>query len=97
MKIVYGVQWLESEFGQRMEGWCLYVDKDACIRRTQEGSKNGPYEGGYYGPERPLRMYEIPFDSLDKSLQQDLTDKGTAHTSRNWQPKFKDQGTPVPS
>lgn len=99
MKTVYGVQWIEVEFGQRYEGWSLYLDKEECIKETQRGSREGPYEGGYLGPERPLRMYEIPFDSLDKETQLRLkakSSKGQAHTGNSWQPKFKDSGTSIP-
>ena len=95
MKVVFGVQWIEIEFGQRLEGWSLFTNAEECVERTKEASAKGPYPGGYIGPERPLRMYEIPFDSLDKETQKDLKKKGTAHTANNWQPKFKDSGTSI--
>lgn len=98
MKTVYGVRWIEVEFGQRPEGWKLYLDKDECAKDTQRGSKDGAYPGGggYLGPERPLRMYEIPFDSLPEDVQERLGDSGSTWTENRWEPKFRDHGTSIP-
>lgn len=99
MQVVYGVQWIEVEFGQRCEGWKVYLDKEKCIEDTQRGSQEGPYDGGYFGPARPLRMYEIPFECLDKKDQTNLkarTSKGQVFTDKSWMPKFKDSGTAIP-
>lgn len=89
MKIVYGVPYIEVEFGQRDEGWCLYMTKAKCIRRTKKDSESGPYDGGYYGPERPLYYIEIPFDSLEKKYRDELEKGNVVHTLNNWHPKFK--------
>lgn len=97
IKTVFGVQWIEVEFGQRDEGWSLYVDKDKCIEGTKKASRDGAYEGGggYLGPERPLRMYEIPLDCLPEDVRSNLMKNGHAHTANRWQPKFKDSGTAI--
>ena len=91
MKIVYAVKWIEIEFGQRDEGYVLYLDKDDCIRDTKKSSENGLYvDGGYFGPIRPLYFIRVPMDSLDKRLKQYLC-KGTTwrmRTETNWKPEF---------
>jgi hypothetical protein len=91
MKVVYGVEWIEIEFGQRDEGWALFLDKDECTKKTKEASARGPYPGGggYCGPVRPLVAYEIPFAALDKKLQAELRKSGRTHTDNHWTPKFK--------
>ena len=92
---VYGVEWLEVEFGQRPEGWRLYMDKEDCIEKTKEASRNGPYTGGggYFGPERPLQYFEIPVEGLDDDIKKKLLEKGVAHTNNWWNPKYKSNGT----
>jgi len=95
IKIVYGVEWIEVEFGQRSEGYALFLDKDECIRSTKRSSQRGPYpsgspvRGGYYGPVRPLSYVEIPFDSLEPEDKKKLRKTGYAHTANRWSPKFK--------
>lgn len=89
MRIVYGVQHIEVEFGQRCEGWALFADSDECVKRTKQASKDGVYDGGYLGPERPLHYYEIPFDSLEEHMQTAIDEMGYSGTRNNWQPKFR--------
>jgi len=88
---VYGVPWIEVEFGQRDEGWALFTNKEQCIKATIKASKDGPYSdgGGYLGPERPLRFYEIPAEGLEKEYADALAEKGTVHTANRWSPKYK--------
>jgi hypothetical protein len=95
MKVVYGTPWIEVEFGQRDEGWKVYKDRQAAIDDTRRASAEGAYEGGYIGPVRPLRVYEIPVDCLEKETKAALKKSGVAWTSNHWWPKFKDAGTAV--
>jgi hypothetical protein len=95
IKTVFGVRWIEVEFGQRDEGWALYTDKDRCVEATKKASQDGTYAGGYMGPERPLRMYEIPFDCLDEDMRKSLKKSGHAWTPNHWNPKFKDSGSAI--
>lgn len=97
MKVVYGTQWIEVEFGQRDEGWKLYKDRQKAIDDTKRASAEGAYEGGggYMGPERPLRIYEIPVDCLEKETKADLKKHDSAWSSNHWKPKFKDSGTAI--
>ena len=90
IKIIYGVEWIESEFGQRPEGYLLFLDLKDCINKTIEASRKGPYKdgGGYLGPVRPLYYVEIPFDSLDEDLKTQLVENGTTFTPNRWEPKF---------
>jgi len=88
MKICYAVQWIEVEFGQRDEGFALFVDLEKCIVSTKESSERGSSPEGYFGPVRSLQYIEVPFDSLEKELQDKLNEKGTAHTGNRWRPKF---------
>lgn len=95
MVTVFGTPWIEVEFGQRPEGWKLYKDRAKAIEDTHRASREGPYDGGYIGPERPLRLYEIPFDCLDDDTKAKLRKADTAFTSNYWTPKFKDSGTAI--
>lgn len=69
-KVVYGVPWIEIDFGSRPEGWELFLHKEECVKSTLKASKDGSYnDGGYYGPVRPLMYYEIPIDSIPYNLK----------------------------
>ena len=92
---VYGVRWIEVEFGQRDEGWALYVDLDECKESTKKASANGVGEGGYYGPERPLKYYEIPLASLTEDQVENLRFFGFHRTDRKWSPKYFSSHTPI--
>lgn len=87
---IYGVPWIEVEFGQRSEGWALFMDLKTCVRETQKASKRGAYEGGggYLGPERPLHCYEIPTEGLETEYAKSLKETGFAHTDNHWHPKY---------
>lgn len=89
IKVVYGVPWIEVEFGERDEGWSLFMDKAECFKSTKEASARGAGGGSYVGPERPLTATEIPFDCLDAKLKAALKKTGKAHTENRWSPKFK--------
>ncbi len=93
IRTVFGVQWVEVEFGERDEGWNLFADRDVCIQRTKDASARGVYDGGYIGPERPLRVYEIPFDCLTDKMKDSINENGWCGTPNNWRPKFRDSGT----
>lgn len=95
MKVVYGVPWVEIEFGSRPEGWELFRDKKECIKVTKESSEKGAYDGGYCGPERPLRFFEIPFDSLPDELIEKFENTDVISTDNFWSPKFRDNGTSI--
>lgn len=90
MDVVYGVQWIEVDFGQRDEGYKLFRDEQECIKSTKESSRNGPYEGGsgYMGPVRPLSYVEIPVTSLEKELRRKFKGNSVVWTDRRWKPKF---------
>lgn len=91
VKVVYAVEFIEIDFGQRDEGYSLYLDKDVCIASTKKSSQAGPYSGGggYYGPVRPLCYVEVPFDSLEPEYKKQLRKTGSCHTANRWSPKFK--------
>jgi hypothetical protein len=88
MRVVYGVRHIEVDFGQRDEGWLLYLDKAYCELDTKKRSE-GPHYGHYIGPERPLCFVEIPFDSLEDDLKDLLKDHDSCWTKDKWEPKFK--------
>ena len=89
-QIVYAVYWVEVEFGQRSEGYALFLDKKDCIERTKKSSRNGCYEScpGYLGPVRPLFYTEVPFDYLEEEYQKLLKKNSRCHTENNREPKF---------
>jgi len=91
MKVCYGTPYIEVEFGQRDEGWMLYLTEKDCIASTKDASVKGVYSGGggYYGPVRPLHYYEIPLAALDTSLKKNLKERNYTHTDNRWTPKFK--------
>jgi len=91
MKIVYAVEYIEIDFGERPEGYSLYLDKDECIKQTKYNSESGSYGsgGGYYGPVRPLSYIEVPWGSLEEGLQIKLTENNKTHTADRWSPKFR--------
>lgn len=91
MKTVFGVEWIEVEFGQRPEGWKVFLDEEECAKSTLKSSSSGAYTGGggYFGPVRPLEMYEIPWACLEPETKKALKDSRVAWTSNRWSPKFK--------
>ena len=96
-EVVYAVQWIEVEWGERNEGHRLFIDLDFCIESTLESSASGPYPsgGGYCGPIRPVRYNEVPFSCLEEEYKIQLRDSedGVIHTSNHWSPKFKGEAT----
>ena len=66
MKTLYAVPWIEVEYGwcSRDEGYKVFDNLDDCIKLSKEESADGNYDGGYFGPERPLYYYETP-DEID--------------------------------
>ena len=44
---------------------------------------------GYYGPERPVTVYEIPMECVPVNVQEKLLFNLSAFTDKSWQPKFK--------
>ena len=60
MKTLYAVPWIEIEYGwgDRPEGFKVFEDLDECLESSKASSKSGNYDGGYFGPVRPLRYYE---------------------------------------
>jgi hypothetical protein len=88
MKVVYAVPWIEVDFGERDEGYKLFLDKDRCVAETKKDSREGAGGGCYIGPVRPLYYVEVPFNSLEDSLKRGLKKHGSAHTSDHWQPAF---------
>lgn len=86
---VFGIPWIEIDFGQKPQGWKLYSDKRTAWAETSKASKDGSYSGGYYGPVRPLMLYMIPRRSLDAKQIEALNVKGKVRTDDLWEPKFK--------
>lgn len=86
---VYGTPYIEVEFGQRDEGWKLFIDEQECIKRIKTDSKTGAYDGGYIGPIRPLCYYEIPFMCLSKEEQKSIKSKRAIRSENHFSPKFK--------
>lgn len=93
--ILYGVKYIEVEFGQRDEGWALYHDKLTMEKKTRFQSDIGTYEGGYYGPERPLSYYEIPIICVEDRYNPLITNKDCIMTAANWSPRFKNGPHPI--
>lgn len=92
MRVCYGVQWIEVEFGQRDEGYKLFVSLKQAKERSEEDTKAGHYQGGYCGPEKPLTIYEIPVDCLPDKLKRYIEaapDTGSIFSDNHWQPKLK--------
>lgn len=89
MEIAFAVEIIEVEFGERSEGYTIYRNKQTCIRRTKKCSETGAYKGGYYGPRRPLRYYEVPMETLPEDIQETLKKSSRAHTKNNWHPTMK--------
>ena len=74
----------------------LYTDRKDCEKATREASARGPYPGGgYCGPERPLKVYEIPLGCLPKAMKNELREAGRTASPNHWEPKFKDHGSPI--
>lgn len=92
---IYGVPWIEVEFGQRPEGWALFVDLDKCIKDTKTASRKGAYDGGYIGPERPLYYYELPIEGMSSKIVAELKLKGKTHTDNYWSPKYRGNMTSI--
>jgi hypothetical protein len=88
---IFGVPWIEIEFGQRPEGWQLFTDEATCIRETRKSSKKGSGGGSYVGPERPLCYYRIPLEGLDKNLREQLRKTGRTATDNRWEPTYKSE------
>lgn len=95
--IVYAVEWIEIDFGQRPEGYKIFLDVEICINRTKWDSETGSYGSvGYCGPERPLGYYEVLWQCLAPNVQQSLrnqVNKNTkeifAFTDNKWKPHLK--------
>lgn len=91
MKVVYAVEWIEVEFGSRPEGYKLFLDKELCVETTKKDSQKGPGADGYFGPVRPLRCVEVPYDSLEDDLKTKflMSETGFVWTDNNWSPRFR--------
>ena len=91
MKVAYAVPYVEVEFGQRDEGWKVWLDLPQCLIGTRQAIENGRYEngGGYWGPVRPGYCYEIPYVSLSPKDRKILKDTGWVFKNNLWQPQFK--------
>lgn len=89
MKVVYGIKWIEVEFGQRDEGWRIYKSIRKAKKEGSKDSAAGAYSGGYIGPERPVTVYEIPVECLKSSDAKKPEDSSFIHTDNDWKPRFK--------
>ena len=88
MEIVYGVPWIEIEFGRRPEGWKIFNSKEQCIKETKEAGARGVTSSGYLGPKRPLHYKEIPKEIIPAKVLAKLADDQTASafTQNSWTP-----------
>jgi hypothetical protein len=91
MTKVYGVRYIEIDFGERPWGWILFLSQECAKSTAKEDSKDGPKNGHYLGPVRPLYLIEIPYDSLDEHTRQCLDNDGVYWTDDDWQPDFTGQ------
>lgn len=95
MLVVYAVEWVESEFGKRPEGYKIFTDKGHCIEQTRKDREKGPYSdgSGYCGPEIPVGYYEVPWECLEEKVKETLMEqtgeRRVTFSSNNWEPKFK--------
>lgn len=87
--VVYGVPWIEVEFGSRDEDMKLYKTLKEAQEGARKDSNKGAYDGGYIGPERPERVIEILRDELDPQLLTWLDEGKNPFTDNNWHPRFK--------
>lgn len=85
-KSLYLVPWIEVEmgWGSRPEGYRVFLDLETCKRETKRASQEGPYKGGYFGPERPLHYYEVPYD--ESMTTENFVDR---------LPKFRSPSNPI--
>lgn len=62
MKTLFAVPWIEVEYGwgDRPEGFKVFETEEECIKQTNLDSADGNYDGGYFGPVRPLCYYKTP-------------------------------------
>ncbi len=91
MRVAYFAQWIEVEFGQRPEGGYCALSQEILEKKVKESSNCGGYPGGYYGPERPLRLYEVPFDVLEPEVKTKLLanpELCVRTTDDFWTPRF---------
>lgn len=63
-RVLYAVPWIEIEYGwgDRPEGFKVYDNLEDCIDDSRLKTGTGNYEGGYFGPVRPLHYYETVDD-----------------------------------
>lgn len=94
---VYLVKWLEIEYGQRPEGYRIFLDLEECIRSTKHDSTTGTYPGGgYFGPSKPLCYYETTWECLEEDAQKTIRrlvnnseDYPVTFSSNHWEPRLK--------
>lgn len=62
MKTLFAVPWIEVEYGwgDRPEGYKVFDSLEECLSSSKKSSAEGNYEGGYFGPLRPMYYYETP-------------------------------------
>lgn len=87
---IYGVPWIEIDFGESSEGWVLFTNLKKCINETKKSNECGVYSDGtgYLGPERPLHYYELPVEGLDYKYVNELKINGIVYTTKYWHPKY---------
>jgi len=86
--VAYGTPWIEEEcgWGDRPEGWRLFLDREVAIRESKIDSIKGNYSSGYIGPVRPLNIYEIKMDALEAKDITSLSKYRLAITRNYWSP-----------
>ena len=90
MEIVYGVQWIEREFGIRPEGFKIFTDLEACKVSSRKSVSEGTYSdgSGYLGPAS-LSYVIIPVECLEEYVRARLVTHPHAFSSNYWTPKMK--------
>jgi hypothetical protein len=86
MRFVYGVPWIEVEFGERPEGYKIFKCVHLCIETTRKDSANEPYSSGdgYLGPLRPLRYYKLRYDLLPSEYKKELESNPSCFLETLW-------------
>ena len=91
-EIVYGVPCIEKRGGKEKRlGFCLYRNKDKCLRQTHRAAKAGRNSEGYIGPVQPLFYVEIPYISLPEEMKRKIRIMGYCATPNEWVPEFKSE------
>ena len=102
-EMVYIVKWIEIEFGERDEGYKIFLYLEDCIQVSKLDSERGAYQGGYCGPQRPIGYYETSWECLEEKTQESLRHAVNAgeggipwaFSTKQWEPHLKSEWTSI--